>query len=94
MPIGSLHIFMFLTTFIPLVRTSEIVSLTKLTTKSAVPSLEIARLRADLPVLTDFPDLLFTRSHDATLPDKFMVTYIIELSGDKTIARGLLPIGI
>ena len=35
-------------------RTFDIVSLTKLTTKSAVPSLEMARLRADFPVLTDF----------------------------------------
>jgi len=32
-----------------LVRTFDMVSLTKLTTKSAVPSLEMVRLRADLP---------------------------------------------
>ena len=77
-----------------LVRTFEIVLLTKFTTKSAVPSLEIARLRAAFPVFTLLPALLLMRSHEATLPDKFIVTYIIELSGDKTIARGLLPIGI
>ena len=67
-----------------LVRNFDIVLLTKLTTKSAVPSLEMARLRAAFPVLTDLPALLFTRSHYATLQDKFIVTYIIELSAETT----------
>ena len=70
------------------------VSLLKLTTYRAEPSAEIARLRAASPVLTDLPALFAKRSHEATQPERFIVTYIFELSGDKTIARGLLPIGI
>jgi hypothetical protein len=70
------------------------VSLLKLTTYRDDPSEEIARLRAASPVLTDLPGLFVIKFHEATLPDKFIVTYIVELSGDKTIARGLLPIGI
>ena len=93
-PIGSLHADNVCNNFMSLVRTFEIVSLLKLTTNNAVPSDEIAKLRAALPVLTVLPGLFASKSHDATRPDKFIVTYNIELSGDKTIARGLLPIGM
>jgi len=77
-----------------LVRTLDIVLLLKLTTNIVDPSEEIARLRAASPVFTDFPAMFETKSQDATFPERFMVTYIFELSGDKTIARGLLPIGM
>jgi len=77
-----------------LVRTLDIVSLLKLTTNIVEPSDEIARLLAASPVFTDLPALFAIKSHEATFPERFMVTYIFVLSGDKTMARGLLPIGI
>jgi len=65
-----------------------------LTTKSAVPSLEIASDLAAFPVLTEPKDLLLTRSQAVTFPAIFKVTYNLVLSGDKTTARGFTPIGI
>ena len=77
-----------------LVRTLDMVLLLKLTTNMVEPSEEIAKLRAASPVFTELPAVFVTKSHDATLPERFIVTYIFVLSGDKTMARGLLPIGI
>ena len=75
-------------TFISLVRTLKTVSLSMLTTNNADPSLEIARLRADLPVFTVLPGLLSNKFHEATFPDKFIVTYTVELSGEYNPSTG------
>ena len=73
------------------VRTLDRVLLLKFTTNINEPSKEMARLLAASPVFTDLPILSAIRFQEATLPDRFIVTYIFVLSGDKTIARGLLP---
>ena len=55
------------------VLTFERVPLRKLTTKSAEPSDEIAKLRADFPVATVLMALLVVKSQAITLPDIFKV---------------------
>jgi hypothetical protein len=61
-PIGSLQTLMFCKTFISDARTLETVSLKKFTTNKAVPSLEIAKLRAASPVFTLLIVFLATKS--------------------------------
>jgi hypothetical protein len=64
---------MFCITFISSVLTFESVPLRKLTTNSAEPSVEIAKLRADFPVATVLIALFAAKSQAITLPEMFSV---------------------
>ena len=55
----------------------ERVALLKFTTKSAVPSLEISKLRVALPVVTVLTTLFKARSSATTLPEALRVAYIV-----------------
>ena len=75
-------------------RTFEIVLPKKLTTKSADPSVEIARLRAALPVATVLIGFFLIKSHAITFPAALSVAYTRVPSGERTTALGLEPMGM